>query len=84
MDDNLKWEKTRQRGRASFVLRYGVLAWGLTTGLLFTLVTATQEGADANVPVTLVASLVLFPLGGIVWGRVMWWFCEKLRRRRLN
>lgn len=84
MNDDKKWEETREAGRASFVLRYGVLAWGVTTGLLFTLIRVLEEGADANVPLTLATSLLLFPLGGILWGHTMWWFCEKLRGRRLG
>lgn len=84
MSNDKKWEETREAGRASFVLRYGVLAWGVTTGLLFTLIRVLEEGADANVPLTLATSLLLFPLGGILWGHFMWWFCEKLRRRRLS
>ena len=84
MNDEKKWEVTREAGRASFVLRYGVLAWGVTTALLFTLVRALEDGADANVPLTLAASMLLFPLGGILWGHTMWWFCEKMRRRRLS
>lgn len=84
MSDDKKWGKLREAGRASFVLRYGVLAWGVTTGLLFTLVRVLEEGAEANVPLTLVSSMLLFPLGGVLWGHAMWWFCEKLRRRRVS
>ena len=35
---NNKWEKTRQMGKKKFVFYYGVLFWGLLTGLIFPLV----------------------------------------------
>ena len=85
MGEDKKWEKIREAGRASFVLRYGVLAWGVTTALLFTLIQALRQGADeVNVPLTLASSMLLFPLGGVLWGHFMWWFCERMRRRRLG
>ena len=65
-----------------FVLRYGVLAWGVTTDLLLKLLRVLEKGADANVPLTLATPLLLFPLGGVLWGNTMWWFCEKLRLSR--
>lgn len=32
-----KWERTRSKGKWNFVLKYGVLFWGLGTAVLFSL-----------------------------------------------
>ena len=33
-----KWTKIRELGRSKFVLRYGVLGWGVSTAILFSLI----------------------------------------------
>jgi hypothetical protein len=70
-----KWAKTTALGRSRFVWLYGVLGWGVPTAILFSLIQAIQLGWDEFF-FQLIPALVLFPLGGILWGRLMWKFME--------
>ena len=63
--------RARRLGRKKFVWLYGVLGWGVPTAVLFSLLRAYAEGWE-TLPVMLAISLAVFPLGGIVFGRVMW------------
>jgi hypothetical protein len=71
-----KWFKLRKLGRRNFVLYYGVLGWGVSSAILFALLQGYFYGFSALL-FYLVASLILFPIGGYAWGRFMWWFFEK-------
>lgn len=59
------------RGKRAFVIRYGVIGWGIPTALLWTLFMAWWND-DASPWLLLGIALVLFPLGGIWFGRWMW------------
>jgi hypothetical protein len=67
-------------GCSKFVLLFGVLGWGVPTGILFALIQAYREGWDGFLP-KLAIALVIFPLGGILWGRVMWWMMQRQREK---
>jgi hypothetical protein len=69
----------RSGGRRRFVLLYGVLGWGVSTAILFSLWQGYADGWDGFV-FKLITALVLFPLGGVLWGRFMWWFMERKHR----
>ena len=59
-----------------FVFRYGVLGWGITTGILFQmfrLITGIKSS-----PLDWVITLGVFMMGGLCWGLIMW---NVLRRR---
>jgi hypothetical protein len=69
--DSVKWAKFNKLGRTQYVLRYGVLGWGIPTGILFALFTGLMDGWDLFLP-QLIRALVLFPLIGILCGRIWW------------
>jgi hypothetical protein len=66
-----KWAKTRQMGRARYVWRYGVLGWGLATGVLWSICRGFLRGGD-QLPVLLVLALIIFPIGGYFFGQWTW------------
>jgi|1186.fasta_scaffold139987_2 hypothetical protein len=66
-----KASKLVKLGRSKFVLLFGVLLWGLPTAILFALTRGYLDGWDSFLP-QLIIALILFPLGGILWGRIMW------------
>jgi hypothetical protein len=76
-----RWAKTRKLGRKQFVLRFGVLAWGVPTGILFAL-RETQDFGWSTFPLQLLLAMMIFPLAGVVWGRAMWWLMERLHGRQ--
>lgn len=78
-----KSDKIREMGRSKFVWRYGVLGWGATTAILFSLLMACAEGWDGFL-FKLIPALVIFPFGGYVWGRVMWAFLERMQPRTVG
>lgn len=71
-------------GRWRFVLTHGVIGWGVTTAILFSLAMAILNGAFVLRNVAL--ALALFCLGGIFWGLFMWqymvWRRKKLMRKQ--
>lgn len=78
-----KWAKFRELGRSRFVWRYGILGWGLSTAILFSLWNGFSDGWD-GFAFKLIPALVLFPLGGYVWGRCMWWFLGRTHERTVS
>jgi len=66
-----RWKKTRQMGRGRYTLIYGVLIWGVVTGVLWSIAMAWMQGW-AQLPGLLVLALIGFPIGGYFYGRLMW------------
>jgi hypothetical protein len=66
-----RWKKTRQMGRGRYTLIYGVLIWGVATGVIWALAMSAIQGWE-RLPILLVLALVAFPIGGIFFGRLMW------------
>jgi hypothetical protein len=75
-DNPEKRSRWLKLGRKQFVLRFGVLGWGVPTAILFSFARAYEEGWD-QLPVLLVISLIMFPLAGILWGCGMWRWLER-------
>ncbi len=79
-----KWQVTQDKGRKSFIIKYGVMGWGLKTGILFALVFPFFLDTPYSIVsflLVLIPSLILFPLGGILWGLYMWNFFERQHDR---
>ena len=77
------WETTRAKGMGNFILFKGALLWGgfmfVTMGLLFPWVRhSTREFTTLGLTI----SLVLWPLGGALWGALVWWFAERSYSKR--
>ena len=72
-----KWEKLRAKGKWNYILIYGVLGWGVSTGVLFSLIFPLVMGGKVPFLPVFALSIVLFPLGGIAWGYCMWILSEK-------
>jgi hypothetical protein len=71
-----KLAKLTKLGRTQYVLRYGVLGWGIPTAILFSLTQGYRSGWDGFL-VQLILALIIFPVGGILYGRIMWRLLEK-------
>jgi hypothetical protein len=62
-----------QQGKARYILLVGVIGWGIPTGILFSLLNGWTSGEPHHFwGPRLAVSLVLFPIGGIFFGLVMW------------
>ena len=65
------------KGRSYFVWRYGVIGFGVTTGLCWAVAmelwrSGFGQFSIAQLAIHLVGALLLFPAGGYLWGRCMW------------
>jgi len=74
-----KWEKVREKGRKHYIIYYGVLGWGLSTGILFFILgEILDHGLNISEYFTgdwissLVIGVASFLLGGILFGYFMW------------
>jgi hypothetical protein len=65
------WELKRRKGPWRYTLMHGVLLWGVPVGIVWSIVMAAMQGWN-KFPLLLGLALVGFPLGGIVYGRLMW------------
>ena len=75
-----KWSEVRKKGKWNYIFKYGVLRFGLITWILILAYFWFFQPAELRLIFFLV-TLVTFPLGGIVWGRWMWFYLEKLYAR---
>ncbi len=62
-----------------FIFRYGVLGWGLTTGVLFQIFRMITGSKNALIGAPL--GLGIFMIGGLFWGFAMW---HLIKRRELR
>jgi len=75
------WVRIRDRGPLNFVIRYGVLGWGLVTAVVYTLL-MTLAGAP-NPGVQFFFAALLFPMIGWPVGFLAWhWLEWRYRRAR--
>ena len=77
------WGETRRKGRRHFIVMRGALGWGVSTALTWTLV-MWLIAPEFNVLPNLPLALVMFPLGGLVWGWIIWESTEKEFLRRTS
>ncbi|MHC6645037.1 hypothetical protein ACYTPF_00465 [Alteromonas sp. HB246098] len=71
-----KWAKTREKGKQRFVLVNGVLGWGVTTAILWSVLIELIEPSQ-NIWVRPIIALIIFPIAGIAFGHLTWNKSEK-------
>lgn len=54
-----------------FVVIRGVLAWGVSTAVIFTVIQVLQHHEVGTLDVA--RNIVMFMVAGIFWGATMWW-----------
>ncbi|HLX85152.1 MAG TPA: hypothetical protein VKR59_14725 [Terriglobales bacterium] len=73
------WQKTKAKGKKSFVLRIGVLGWG---GFMFIAMTAQSlighpfQHQTVYYVSEIAINLLIWPLAGYFFGKRMWDFYE--------
>jgi uncharacterized membrane protein len=77
-----KWNATRRQGMAKFILQFGVLAWGLPMFAIMTFVVNRRAG-EVRSPQMILVSIVLWALGGALYGWTMWTITEKKYQKYL-
>ena len=71
-----KWAKTREKGKQRFVLVNGILGWGVTTAILWSVLMELIEPSQ-NIWVRPTIALIIFPIAGIAFGHLTWNKSEK-------
>jgi hypothetical protein len=66
-----RWERTRRMGRTKLIWLYGVLGWGVSVAVSWSMLMSWIRGWD-RLHVLLPLALVIFPLGGFFFGIVAW------------
>jgi hypothetical protein len=66
-----KLDRFTKLSRNQYILRVGVLGWGVPVAILFALIQSFEFGWDSFV-FRLIPALILFPIGGIFFGLFMW------------
>jgi hypothetical protein len=77
------WAATRAKGRASYILLFGALCWGLPTAILWTVFMVAIQGWH-SLPIHLPVALIAFPFAGYFWGAVTWWLAETAYRKTVS
>lgn len=73
--DSERFERIRSRGPWNFILRFGVVYWGVTTAVLFTIFMSVFS--DDLIGRTFLTAMIVFPVGGFFWGAFMWSFMNR-------
>lgn len=74
-----KWQKIREKGKWNYIIIYGVLLWGISTAILFSIIFPLIKGETSWLIFPL--SLVIFPIGGMGWGCSMWLYMENAYKK---
>ena len=64
-----KMEAVHALGRKRFIVRYGILYWGIPVGLLMLLFNVWQRGFSI---IHVVVSAIIWPIAGWVYGAIIW------------
>ncbi|HCY87638.1 MAG TPA: hypothetical protein DHV36_21065 [Desulfobacteraceae bacterium] len=65
-----KLERTISKGKLHYIIWNGVIGWGVLTAITFSLL--QHFIGDKSFTEIIWISLTTFPIGGILWGLVMW------------
>lgn len=80
--NNTKWTKIRDMGKMKFILKHGVLYWGVTVALLYFFLKLIVEPSD-RILLSLIEALVEFSIGGFFVGLFTWNANEKRYQLKL-
>jgi predicted lysophospholipase L1 biosynthesis ABC-type transport system permease subunit len=75
-----RWERTRAEGLARYILVHGIVLYGLPMFVLMTFVVHRQRLSLAFV----LASGLLWAIGGALFGWMVWHVRERMYRRLAN
>ena len=86
-----QWEQERASGRTRFILRRGVLNWGIPAALLTVFYKIVQEQGlvwsprlTESLRIAIVVAVIVFPLCGWLFGRWLWDTGETRYRARVR
>ena len=75
-----RWRAARAKGRWRYILLYGVLAWGIPMFVVMTFVLNPGRAQNAGL---LALQLVIWLVGGAMFGTTMWYVNERNFRKAI-
>jgi hypothetical protein len=78
-----QWKTLRKQGKITFIIKKGLIQWGVLTALLFSVL---MHFVQPEYPIWLrpLISLIIFPFGGIFYGLWVWAIGEKKYQKFLS
>ncbi|MEP0355868.1 hypothetical protein [Paraglaciecola sp.] len=70
MDKSDRLKSTIEKGAVRFILIHGVIGWGISTAILFKFIMQFKD--DKPFFDGIIEALIMFPIGGIFFGAIMW------------
>lgn len=77
-----KWEATREKGKARYILVNGVVAWGLPMFAVMTFILNRDRPKTDSFSMVLL-SAVIWTIGGACFGLAMWIISERKYQKYL-
>lgn len=76
------WAKTREKGIFNFILKFGVILWGLSNAVIYFLISQLRLNKPwGNWQLDLLKIIPVYMLCGIIIGLVMWGQNERLFKK---
>lgn len=75
------WEAVRRQGALRFILKRGVLAWGVPMFLVMHVLPSIAKGSPPSLW-ALAANVAIWAVAGAGFGATMWWWSEAQHRKR--
>ena len=69
-----KWDITRKLGKGRYVVRNGIIGWGIPVGVVVTLFNIWHRGFSA---LNLIVAVIIWPIAGFLVGLCTWAITEK-------
>jgi hypothetical protein len=78
------WKEIKSKGKIHFIIKIGIIGWGVPTAILYTLINELFENGlvftmyfNGEFIKDLLLNLLVFQVGGIFFGWWMWKIAEK-------
>lgn len=69
-----QWRKTRLEGKLNFILKSGLLAYGLTMFIMMAIF--NQPFAEGFTTRAAISHYITWPIAGVLYGVIMWYVSE--------
>lgn len=89
LDDSIlnddPWAENHQRGKRAYIIYDGILGFGLTMAIVMTFTDVLfREGAWADFLTQVGLNFIMWPIGGLCYGWIMWKYMEGRYQKRLE
>jgi len=90
--EDAKFIQLYQQGKFNYILRYGILSWGLSITIIIRIVMGfvkyrldLEKVFETLFSIDTVYTLITFSLFGAIWGTIMWeWLGKEVKRIENN